>query len=190
MNVIEEREREKQRRMTRSGSRSISWESLSKRLWSSPRSSVAHCLGYRIRFSTGRTSLQAPVRLGWLVSARRRPRCNAWMRFPSTHVYTHTHNIYTYKRGSSRLRHSRVPRVSLKVSLFSYVTKVRGISTSFFRNPIFSTDDLPIADSFHCFRSRRNKFLAIFHPLSFVCSNYTSVYVAFTLPIVLTFFNF
>lgn len=188
MNVIEEREREKQRRMTRSGSRSISWESLSKRLWSSPRSSVAHCLGYRIRFSTGRTSLQAPVRLGWLVSARRRPRCNAWMRFPSTHVYTHTH-IYTYKRESSRLRHSRVPRVSLKVSLFSYVTKVRGISTSFFRNPIFSTDDLPIADSFHCFRSRRNKFL-IFHPLSFVSSNYTSVYVAFTLSTVLTFFNF
>lgn len=109
MNERERKRSERKKKHTRdnggrwSSSRSISWESLSKRLWSSPRSSVTHCLRYRIRFSTGRTSLQAPVRLGWLVSARRRPRCNAWMRFPSTHVYTHTYtHIYINARTDLR----------------------------------------------------------------------------------------
>lgn len=184
MNVIEERERE----TTKDDEKWLSIDklriTLEKTLELSsiigrPLSRVPDTLQHRKNVPAGPCTVRL-ARVG--ASSSTLQRMNAFSIHPRVHTYT-------YKRESSRLRHSRVPRVSLKVSLFSYVTKVRGISTSFFRNPIFSTDDLPIADSFHCFRSRRNKFL-IFHPLSFVSSNYTSVYVAFTLSTVLTFFNF
>lgn len=106
---------------TRSGSRSMSWESLSEK--TSPRSSVTHCLGYRIRFSTGRTSLHRRpcIRLGWLVSLQR-VQCVF-----STHPRAHIYIIYTrvYKRIFAIANSRSFVLQKPIASLFGYVTKAR-----------------------------------------------------------------